>query len=43
MYRNLNYFKKFLVFVSAVSGCISTSVFALLVGILLGITSSDVG
>ena len=43
MYRNLNYFKNFLVFVSAVSGCISTSVFALLVGIPLGITSSDVG
>ena len=43
MYRNLNCFKNFLVFVSAVSGCILASVFALLVGIPLGITSSDVG
>ena len=40
MCRALNYFEHFLVFVSAVSGCISFSSFASLVGVPVGIASS---
>ena len=40
--RVLNYFEHFLVFVSAVSGCFSISVFASLVGVPVGIASSAV-
>ena len=38
----LNYFEHFLVFVSAVSGCVSISAFASLFGVSLVITSSSV-
>ena len=37
-----NYFEQFIIFISAVSGCVSISAFASLVGIPLGITSSAV-
>ena len=40
--RVLNYFEHFLVFISAVSGCFSISVFASLVGVPVGIASSAV-
>ena len=43
MFRTLNYFEHFLVFVSALSGCVSNFVFASLVGIPVGIASSAVG
>ena len=43
MYRNLNYFKHFLILVSVVSGCVLLSAFALLVGIPMRITSSTTG
>ena len=39
----LNYFELFLVFVSAVSGCVSISAFALLVIVIVGIANSPVG
>ena len=42
MYRALNYFGRFLVFVSAVSGYVWFSVFASLVDVLTGIASSTV-
>ena len=41
--RALNYFKHFLAFVSAVSGCVSVSTFTSSVGIPVGITNSAVG
>ena len=41
--RDLHYFEHFYVFVSAVSGCVSISAFASLVGVPVGITSSTVG
>ena len=41
--RVLNYFEHFLAFDSAVSGCISFSTFASLVGVPVGIVSSAVG
>ena len=41
--RVLNYFENFLVFVSAVSGCVSISALSSLVGIPAGIASSTVG
>ena len=41
--RALNYFDHFLVFVSAVRNCISTSAFASLVDVPVGIASSAVG
>ena len=41
--RTLNYFEHFLVFVSAVSVCLSISAFALLVGVPIGTASSAVG
>ena len=40
MCRALNYFENFLVFVSAVTGCISFSSFASLVDVPVGIASS---
>ena len=41
--RALNYFEYFLVFVSAVSGCVSITVFASLAGVPVGIANSAVG
>ena len=38
--RVLNYFEHFLAFVSAVSGCVSVSAFASLVGVFGSIASS---
>ena len=43
MCGTLNYFEHFVVFVFAVSGCVSISAFASLVGISVGIASSAVG
>ena len=43
MCKGLNYFQHFFVFVSAVTGCVSISSFASLVGVIVGITSSAVG
>ena len=40
MYRALDYFEQFLVFVFVVSGCVLIYSFALLVGIFVGITNS---
>ena len=42
MCGTLNYFDHFLVFVSAVSECVSISAFALLIGVLVSISSSPV-
>ena len=39
----LNYIEHFLILASAITGCISISVFASLLGILIGITSSALG
>ena len=39
----LNYFEQFLVFVSAVSGCLSKSAFASFVEVFVGTASSAVG
>ena len=36
----LNYIEHFIILASAVTGCISISAFASLIGILIGITSS---
>ena len=41
--RALNYFEHFLVFVSAVSSCVSIRAFALLIGVPVAIASSAVG
>ena len=38
--EDLDYFKHFLVFVSAVSGCVSISAFASLIGIPVGVMRS---
>ena len=43
MCGDLNYFEHFLPFVSVVSGGVSISAFALLIGVLVGILSSAVG
>ena len=43
MFRALNYFEHFLVSVSVVSGCVSTSAFASLFGVPVGITISAIG
>ena len=40
---SLNDFEHFLVFISAVSGCVAIFAFASLVGVLAGVTSSAVG
>ena len=42
-FRTLNYFEQFLVFVSAVIGCVSILTFASLVGVPLGTVSSEIG
>ena len=39
----LNYIQHFLILASTVTGCISISAFASLLGILIGITSSEIG
>ena len=39
----LSYFKHFLILASAVTGCISISAFASLLGIPIGIASSEIG
>ena len=39
----LNYIALFLILASAITGCVSSSAFASLVGILLGITNPAVG
>ena len=41
--KALNYFEHFLFFVSVVSGCVSVSTFASLVGIPIYVTSSALG
>ena len=41
--KNLNYIEHFLVLGSTITGCISVSAFASLVGIPIGITSSAIG
>ena len=43
VYTTLNYIERLLVLASAVTGCVSISAFASLVGISIGITSSTVG
>ena len=43
VYRFLNYFEHFLVFVSYVSGTVLISAFASLVGVPIGIASSVLG
>ena len=43
VYTTLNYIGKFLILPSAITGCISVSAFAFLLGIPIGITSSAVG
>ena len=43
MYRALSCFEQFLLFVSAVSGCVSISAFASLFGVPVDIASSAVG
>ena len=39
----LNYIENFLILVSAITGCVSISVFAFLIGIPIGIASSAIG
>ena len=41
--RTFNYFEHFLVFIYAVSDCVSISAFASIVGVPVGIASSSVG
>ena len=43
VYRVLNYIEHLLILISMVTGCISMSAFASLVGIPIGITSSAIG
>ena len=43
VYRSLNYFEHFLVFVSSVSSCASTSVFPSVADVSIGVTSSPIG
>ena len=43
VFTTLNYDKHFLILVSTITGCVSISSFASLVGIPTGITSSAVG
>ena len=40
--RDLNYFEHFIIFDSALSSCVSISVFASLIGVFVGIASSAV-
>ena len=41
--RTLNYIEHFLILASTITGCVSISAFASLVGIPIGITSSAIG
>ena len=41
--ENLNYFEHFRILGSAITGCVSTSAFASLAGIPIGITTSAIG
>ena len=41
--RALNYISHLLILISTVNGCISSSAFASLVGVPIGITSSAIG
>ena len=41
--KTFNYFEHFLIFISAVIGCVSISVFASLIDVCVGITSSALG
>ena len=43
VYRVLNYIENLLILLSTVSGCVSVSAFAALVGIPMEITSSAIG
>ena len=43
VFTTLNYIRHFLILASAVTGCISISAFAFMIGILIGITSSATG
>ena len=43
VYRSFNYIERWLILISTVSGCISISAFASLVGIPIGVTSSAIG
>ena len=43
VYRVFNYIEHLLIWISIVTGCVSISVFASLVGIPIGITSSGIG
>ena len=43
VFTTLSYFKHFLILASAVTGCISISAFASLLGIPIGIASSEIG
>ena len=43
VYRVLNYIENLLILLSTVSGCVSVSAFATLVGIPIEITSSAIG
>ena len=43
VYTTLNYIKHFLILASAITGCISISAFASLLGMAIGRTSSAVG
>ena len=43
VYRVLNYIENLLILLSTVSGCVSVSAFAALVGIPIEITSSAIG
>ena len=37
VWRGLNYFENLFVFISAINGCVSISVFSSLIGVLIGI------
>ena len=43
VYRILNVFEYWYILISTITGCVSTFVFAFLVGISIGITSSAIG
>ena len=43
VYRILNVFEYWYILISTITGCVSTFVFAFLVGISIGITSSTIG
>ena len=43
VWTTLNYIENFLILASTITGCISVSAFAFLLGISIGITSSAIG